>query len=258
MKKGIKITLYAAVLLALLFALIVIFRMNEGKRRQISCVGVKVEFADDYRFVTKEDVEGYLKKDYGTYLGQRLDSVDLEKVEKILANRSAILKAVAYTTPDGYLNVKIWQRKPVIRFQKGQMGFYADEKGFLFPLQDNYTSQVTIIDGEVPLDFTAGFKGQPKTEREQKWLSGVIELANFITSSSKWNDFISQITVNSDGDLVMVPRKGRERFIFGKPVDIEKKFDRIEEYYTAILPAKGAYGSVNVKFNGQIVCREKI
>ena len=228
------------------------------QRRQKTCVGVKVEFADPYTFVTPEDVEQYLKEGYGAYVGQRLDSIDLLKVEKVLDGKSAIMKTDAFTTPDGYLNIRLFQREPVVRFQKGGYGFYADSEGFLFPLQNNYTSRVPIIDGEIPLEVKAGFKGRPKSDKENEWLSGAIELANYISSSATWSENISQISVRPNGDLVMVPRQGKEKFIFGKLDDIPGKFWKMEKYYTSIAPARepGYYSSVNVKYKGQIVCRK--
>ena len=258
MKKGLRLGLVATTFCLLVLVCLVIRRMNERRVGQLTCAGVKVEFTDDFNFVTAKDVEGYLNKDYGAYIGQRLDSVDLLKVETILDGKSAILKAEAYTTPDGYLNVRIRQREPVVRFQKDNNGYYADEKGFLFPLQKNYTSRVPIIDGAVPLNVARGYKGEPKTEAERRWLGEAISLVNYMKGSGIWEENISQITVRDNGDLVMIPRQGKERFIFGNPSGFESKFDRIGRYYTAILPEKGAgyYSTVNVKYNGQIVCRK--
>lgn len=258
MRKGVRITLAAAAVCVLVAVCLVVHGMNEKRMRMLTCAGVNVEFMDDFNFVTAKDVEGYLNKGYGAYIGQRLDSVDLIKVEKILDSKSAILKAEAYTTPDGYLNIKIRQREPVVRFQKDNNGFYADEKGFLFPLQRNYTSMVPIIDGVVPLNVTRGYKGEPKTEAEKRWLSEVISLVNFMNASGTWSENICQMTVRDNGDLVMIPRQGKERFIFGPPDDFERKFSLISRYYTTILPEKGEgyYSTVNVKNNGQIVCRK--
>lgn len=258
MKKAVKITLIAAAFCLLVLIGFLVHGLNERRIGQLTCAGVKVEFTDDFNFVTAKDVEGYLSKDYGAYIGQRLDSVDLAKVEAVLDGKSAILKAEAYTTPDGYLNVKIRQREPVVRFQKDNNGFYADEKGFLFPLQRNYTSMVPIIDGSVPLNVERGYKGEPKTKAEREWLAEVIALVNYMQGSGMWAENISQITVNGNGDLVMIPREGKERFIFGLPSDFERKFDLMGRYYTTILPEKGAgyYSTVNVKYNGQIVCRK--
>lgn len=258
MKKGIRITIAAAALCLLGVILFIVHGMNEKRIGQLTCAGVKVEFMDDFNFVTSKDVEGYLNKEYGAYIGQRLDSVDLLKVEKILDGKSAILKAEAYTTPDGHLNVKIRQREPVVRFQKDNNGYYADEKGFLFPLQRNYTSMVPIIDGALPLNVERGYKGEPKTESEKAWLAKVIALVNFMKDSRIWAENICQITVRDNGDLVMIPRQGKEAFIFGPPTDFQRKFDRISRYYTTILPEKGngCYSTVNIKYNGQIVCRK--
>lgn len=258
MRKGLGIVLATAAFCLLGAICFFIYASTKEHRRQATCVGVKVEFADSYNFVTAEDIEQYLKEGYGVYVGQRLDSINLMKVEKLLDSKSAILKTEAFTTPDGYLNVRLFQREPVVRFQKDGHGFYADAKGFLFPLQNNYTSRVPIIDGDIPLDVKAGFKGKPGTGKEQEWLAKALELANFISSSPVWSENISQVSVRSNGDLVMIPRQGKEKFLFGQPDDIVAKFGKIEKYYTSIAPAKepGCYSSVNVKYKGQIVCRK--
>lgn len=258
MKKGLKIAMVAGAFILLGVICFVVWGLNDDRQRQKTCAGIKVEYTDDYKFVTEEDIEGYLRSDYGSYIGQRLDSVNLKKIEDILDSKSAVLKTDAYTTPDGFLNIKLRQREPVVRFQKGDDGFYADERGFLFPLQSNYTSRVPIIDGYVPLGVSSGYKGEPRSDKEKQWLRQAIELVNFIKSSRTWSENISQMTVNEAGDLVIVPRKGNEKFIFGAPDEPEKKFGKIERYYTTIIPAKGegTYRTVNVKFDGQIVCRK--
>lgn len=258
MRKGLRIAIIAGAAAALVLILLVIFGMNGNRKRQLTCGGVNVEFADGYNFVTAEDIAGYLDSEYGAYIGQRLDSVDLAKVERILDGKSAILKTEAYTTPDGMLNVKVFQREPVVRFQKGGNGFYADERGFLFPLQNNYTSQVPIIDGAVPLTFESGYKGEPVTDKEKVWLKEIIDLVNFMKDSKTWAENISQITVRPDGDLVMVPRQGGELIIFGGPDGYDEKFSKIGKYYTTILPRKGEgyYSTVNVKYGKQIICRK--
>ena len=82
MKKGLRITLAAAAACLIVLVYLVIHGLNERRIGQLTCAGVRVEFADNLTFVTAKDVEGYLSKGYGNYLGQRLDSVDLAKVCK--------------------------------------------------------------------------------------------------------------------------------------------------------------------------------
>ena len=67
----------------------------------------------------------------------------------------------------------------------------------------------------------------------------------------------SKMYVDRNGDLVMIPRQGVERFIFGSPFGAAGKLDRMADYYRYILPEKGEgyYRTVNVKFDNQIVCK---
>jgi len=259
MKKGFRTAIAVGIVCLLAVGFFFIWKMNGSRRLQTTCRGVNVEFADSLNFVTKADIEGYLKNDYGPYIGQRLDSVRLDKVESIIEKKSSILKVDAYTTPDGYLNIKVYQREPAIRFLKGENGFYADDQGFVFPLQSDYTSDVMQIEGNIPLTVENGFKGELKDEKQKEWLMEAIDLVNYMKGSGEWDKVFTRMVVNEEGDIVMYPREGNEKFVFGKPVDIEAKFGKIKDYYTAVVPAKGKdyYKTVNVKYKGQLVCRQK-
>lgn len=72
---------------------------------------------------------------------------------------------------------------------------------------------------------------------------------------SGWKDRISQIHVSSNGEVLLVPSSGKERFLFGQPVKIESKFRKMEKYYRMILPLGKDYHSVDLRFDGQIVCK---
>ena len=256
-KRVYRIILWAV--LAVLAALFVLVYCAESDSRGMStCSGLKVEFCDPFNFVTEDDIRACLDKGYGAYVGQRVDSVDIYRMEDMLDKQSAVLKSEVYLTPDGKLNVLIRQREPVIRFQKGNIGFYADERGYIFPLQSKYTANVPVVDGDLPIRYREGFRGEPESPEEAAWLRGVLELLDYISKSRTWSDGIVQMSVSGRDGLILVPRSGKEKFIFGYPDDIPQKFSRIEKYYQYIRPEKGAgcYSTVNVKYDGQIVCRK--
>ena len=139
MKKYVKYALALAAAALLAFLMVLIGNGNGHDRALRTCEGLSVEFSEEHNFVTSDDIKAYLDEGYGAYIGQRVDSVDLHKVEALLDSRSAVLKSEAWITPDNIMHVKISQREPVVRFQTPTGGFYADEKGFLFPLQENFT-----------------------------------------------------------------------------------------------------------------------
>lgn len=251
------INISSAVLLTA--CLVAAYLFGVSCRAPLKCAGLNIEIADSTtnRFVSAADVKKYLDREYGDYIGQPLDSIDLAKVERIVDGRSAVHKSQAFTTRDGMLNVRVTQRTPIVRFQKEDGGFYADAEGFLFPLQNSYSARVQIVDGDIPLKANSGYKGEITDEKEKEWLIKVLNLVNYMENSKVWKDKIVQITVSDGGELTLVPRVGKERFLFGQPEDISGKFRKMEMYYTHILPEKGsdAYTSVSVEYDGQIVCR---
>ena len=143
----------------------------------------------------------------------------------------------------------------MVRFQKGDAGFYADRSGFIFPLQTKFTSMVPIVDGNLPLSIESGFKGDLASEKEKTWVKEVISMVAYMNKSGIWNDNISQITVSQEGNLILIPREGKERFIFGSPTEAKAKFGRIGEYYEAIAPLDRGYRSVDVRYAGSIICK---
>ena len=261
MKRTLQLSLAAAILLVILLLLMLTGRKADDARRQTACTALEVKILDTARlgFVSAEDVKAILDKEYGVFIGQRLDSVDLSRIETILNGRSAIRQSEAYATQDGVLHVEVAQRDPLVRFKTPQGGFYADATGYLFPLASKYTSPVTVIEGETPISADNAFKGLPKTQAERDWLAGIIQLLGYIDGNKAWNGAFRSIRTDKKGEVVLQPVTGREHFLFGLPEDIPGKFARMENYYKYIAPSKeeGYYGSVNVKYSGQIICRKK-
>ena len=229
---------------------------GRNSRKPLVCKSLDVVIVDSLEndFVNKADVKRFLDKEYGGYIGTVLDSIDLCRIETIIDGRSAVMKSQAFVTKDGTLHIKVTQRKPIVRFQKTDGGFYADAEGYVFPLQSSYASYVQIIDGDIPINMKSGHKGEIENPEEKIWFDKVMKLVNFI-EDSPWKERIVQIHVGNGGELTLIPREGEEKFIIGQPMNIEDKFARIEKYYTAIAPLERNYKTINLIFDGQIVCR---
>ena len=257
-----KVTKYALLSLCgalLVFCIACSFVAGTAARKEIKCARLEVRIVDSLEnsFVSRADVKKFLDKEYGPYIGLPLDSLDLVKMEEIVDSRSAVMKSQAYVTKDGALHIDVTQRSPVVRFQKKDGGFYADAEGYIFPLQYSYASHVQIIDGNIPLAANSGYKGSISDKEEMEWFRRMMDLVNFIENSKTWKDKIVQIHVADNGDIALIPRKGKEMFIIGQPTSLEEKFDKMGKYYKVIIPEKGndAYRMVDLRYRGQIVCK---
>jgi cell division protein FtsQ len=85
----------------------------------------------------------------------------------------------------------------------------------------------------------------------------IVTLVNFIERSSDWRNKIVNISIDSTGNLTLIPRKGQEKFLFGQPDNIAEKLERMKLYYTSIIPATDSsrYTTVDLKYSGQIICK---
>lgn len=247
-----------AALLLCITAFVAICGARSRDRMQDTCSDVRVSFKESYRFVDEDEVKHILERNFGSYVGQRLDSMRLDMVEAALNSQSAIQASEAYVTDDGYLNLVIIQRKPVLRLQMGETGFYADESGFIFPLQPGYPYMVPVVDGDISLNIDADYKGMAPEEKGREWMASLIGMLRYMEDSKVWAENISQIHVDEKDGLMLYPREGREVFIFGYPTDIAAKFGRVENYYKYIKPEKDEnyYRTVNVQFEKQIICKK--
>lgn len=251
----------ASVLVAGLFAgtAALVHRSREAYDT-LTCKTLDVSFRDSLKFIREGDIKNFIEKSYGRYIGRKLDSIDLTKIENLLEKKSSVMSSTAWTTADGILHVSITQRAPAVRFMDGDSGFYVDAGGYIFPLNKNYTAPVITISGHIPVDNgDAQYKGEARTAQERKWISDVIAMTGYINGSKAWRKSISAIEVTSGGDIEVSLSRGSEKFIFGSPEDIEDKFSKIEKYYGYIVPDKGDdyYGTVNLKYKQQIICRQK-
>lgn len=260
MDKKLRYLLYASAIAVFFIVMGLSLAGVRSKRSEATCTGLEVCFRDSLEFVSEADIKEFIDKQYGRYIGQKMDSVKLARIETILEAKSAVEDSEAWLTPDGMLHVSITQRAPAIRFQKDNIGFYADNEGFIFPLHRTYTAPVPYITGNIPVTITSGFKGELESVEEKQWVLDLLSLTNYMDKTKSLKGKISAMEVNASGDLVLTAAEGGEKIIFGSPRDAADKFARLDKYYTHILPAmgEGYYKSVNVKYNGQIICRKGI
>ena len=105
MKPVVRYIIAASAVTACLFLWLVGDRVGAENRREVTCNSVDAIIADSLAFISPDDIKDWMA-DYGTYLGLRLDSVDLKKVEAVIDGKSAVRKSQAWLTDDGVLHIR--------------------------------------------------------------------------------------------------------------------------------------------------------
>ena len=267
MKKFLKITVPILSTLILVLLMSLLSQKAQMKRATVVCDELDVVIRDSSRldFIKEADVVRYLHEDYGKFEGKRLDSLDLKAIEDALSQRSAVVGVEAYTTaylegenPRGILHIELSQREPVVLFMSKGMknGYFADSDGIVFPQKKDRVESLLTVGGEFPLSMEDFPGASPEAKT---WVRDIVDMAKYMEEDEFLRSAFSSVTSDSAGNLILRPKQGKEKFIFGGPDLFQDKFSRLKTYYRYILPAreKDYYAVVDVRFDGQIVCREK-
>jgi hypothetical protein len=221
------------------------------------CRAIEVTVADsaENRFVRKQEVKDIVQENFNVK-GRKLSEINCGAIETLLDTRSAIKSSEAYSTEDGVLHVSIRQRRPVARIQMEDVGFYIDETGWVFPLQRDYTSYVTMVTGDIPLKVDKYTRGK-LTGEDGKWIDKLLPFVEYVAGSDFWSAQIEQVAIVPNGDALICPRTGKQRIIFGGFEDYEVKLAKLDAFYRCIVPEKGwdRYSEVNLKYKNQIICK---
>lgn len=252
-------TLYVILAAALVSYFYYARLLREKGRNSEVCTSIRVVLLDSSqnKFVTKEEVINTVNKfNGGETIGKRIDSVKLKELEDLLDKKSAIAKSECFITRTGVMNVEITQRKPIIRIETENGGFYIDETGYIFPLITNSASYIPIITGNLPVNITSERK--PTGKDSTLWIEKFIELGKFLQENPFWNAQVEQIYFDRPMCAEIYTRVGEQRIILGDLTDLRQKFDKLYAFYINAIPELGwnKYSSIDLSFKGQIVCKK--
>lgn len=228
-------------------------RLDAEETESIACekVEITIKNADECDFIRKDDIMKFVLDNYGECKGRLIDEIDCMAIENALKGITAIEDCNCYTDRSGTLNISVFQREPAIRFENGTTRLYSDREGYVFPVQGSHFPRVMVVTGDIPID------DNPENTDETEWLSGILRLNEWIGKNGYWSRMITQIEIDGDGDIVLIPQTGSFRIVFGDSGNIENKFYRLEKFYASVFPSSGEkYSEVSLKYKDQIVCKK--
>ncbi len=199
----------------------------------------------DVRTIVKRGLEENLKD-------MPLNRVDAARVERVLQQDPFIKKAKAYMDANNALNINIIQREPILRvIDENGLNYYLDTAGFRTPPSKYFSSRVIVATGAIP-PYSSDFLSKKKYA-----LKDLFILTQRILQDEFLSAMVQQIYVNPAGEFILIPILGDQKIILGNLDRLEDKLSRLRVFYDQASPYEGwnTYETVNLKFEGQIVCR---
>jgi len=264
MKKVISISLTIATVIGII--ILMAFSANTHSNRTCPGVTIKIDYgqrknASDILLVYN-DVRQTLSLNFDSLKGKPISEIHIEKIEKAVKKMSYVKTVETYVEVNGEIQLRLTQRRPIARvYGTSGKSFYIDQTGTIIPIRTFYPARVVIISGFIDDNFYTG-ENIDIMASENDSLFANSPLRNLYQMAAKINndDFlkneITQIVVNNDQTINLIPLVGNHIIEMFSFENYEEKLDKLKIFYKKGLRQSGwgKYKKINIEFKDQIVC----
>lgn len=239
--------------ISIIGAVVVANTIHKGQK----CKKVNVEIvgAGEHRLLKAAEILGVINADpLEAPQGKLFEKIDFRAIEKkILAKKKLVKSCQVHRDLSGELTVSIQEHTPIARVLNANAtnhqlyDNYLAEDGSFIGMSQHYTPRVILLSGA----YLTGKKSLQSPPSKP-----ILDLISYIKEDEFWRAQITQIIVEKDGGIRLLPEVGTHVIEFGLAKDFDTKFKKLKLLYNYILPAKGwdKYKHINIKYRNQIVC----
>lgn len=223
-----------------------------------------IRIQDENSLLTKEEIETFLRLNDLYEVGMKYNEINFGGIESKLKSKSQIADVNVYSQIGNKWMIDIQQRKPIVRvFDKQNNSFYIDENGAVINLKscNCYSSKVLIANGDIRIDFQDSIINN-KRLKTNSLVQKIYRISKYICKDPFLSAQVNQIYLREDGDFILIPQIGDQIIVFGQAnsdSEVVEKFEKLITFYKEGIQYEGwdKYSEINLKFNGQIVCKKK-
>lgn len=235
---------------------IVVLTSAVQKQQELTCQGVKVKIDYDSGLAFLNEAEiteriNFLSGD--SIIGRVLCEIDFHTLEKEIEKNPYVSNAEIFVNGQQTVIVDIIQKRPVLRvINSDAVSYYISEKNDHMPVNDNFAVRLPVALGYVAMHRDAS--------RDSMVQDALFAMTTFIGKDVFLHALIDQVYVNENTEFDLIPKTGNHVIRFGNPMEnMADKFKRLKIFYHDGLTKTGwfKYSSINLKFDGQVVCEKR-
>lgn len=201
-----------------------------------------------------------------------IKNVPLASIETLFKNNPYINRAEVYSDVTGAVNIDIEQFVPSVRIIDSDGFSYFIDKHYKVVQQRHYVNMelpvVTQSAQILPLKYLMmlGNKNRDDslTTRQAeayRRIDRLVELVEKLENDDIWENLISQVNVNGEGDVELIPKLGVHIITFCNIDSLnncDRYLDKMRTFYKsqALNGVWSEYSRVNFKYEGQVVCKK--
>jgi cell division protein FtsQ len=224
-----------------------------------------VHVRGEREYVSSDDLKASVRIGYHELQGTNISEINLVKVKEIIEKNPFVKKVKVYKSLDGEIIAEVEQREPLLRlFNASGKAFMIDDGGDVMPVPDNSGLSVICAGGNLNIepDSFMGASIHSHAYADQlvfKQLNSVFIVASALHSSENFSELISQIYVNEDNEIELIPVIGDFSVFFGMPEQTNEKLDKLHIFYTQLFPYinMNDYRNIDLTISNQLIMKKK-
>jgi cell division protein FtsQ len=214
-------------------------------------------------FLTKQELQNRLVKDHLIFNGQKVNQLQVNKIEEFIKNMTEVLDVKVYKNLGGTWNIEVEIRRPIARiFNNYGESFYLDELGHIIATSFLYTARVVVVTGNIRdnnLKMTVDKLNSKPQYAASYCLDDIYRITRYLANHPLFKYQIVQIDRERSGNYVLIPRVGKQKIIFGtanSDEEVKSKFRKLANFYSDGIPYEGwnVYDVIDLSFGNQVVC----
>ena len=242
--------------LILLIGVLLVNMVEKKQTAKTADVVVNIEHLPDGNdLLTRGDVFEILDRSFGYSMeGIPQNTVDVERIEKVLKENPFVLDAETFIGADNTVQIDIQQRIPVIRIiDKMGASYYFDMDGNKMPTSKHFTARVLVATGNIS-PHTPEFM-----ERKNHPLKQLFDLSKKLLTDDLYQPMIEQIYINNKREYILAPKLGNQKIFLGKYDNIDIKLENLKIFYEKAIAHEGwrKYKSFDLSYKGQVVAEKR-
>lgn len=201
-------------------------------------------------FVTQENILAIIKPKGLIANKAKLRNLKLRDIENCIEENKWVQNANIFVSADNNVHIKVEQKIPVVRIQPEndfEEPYYLDK----FANVIRYSTQY-IPDLPVATSPELGF-----TSSDLSLKSDIVTLANYIAKDSFWKSAITQISIDENKSISLIPAFGQQVILLGDVNQLDNKMQKLFQFYQQGNRTVNwdKYDEIDLRFERQVVCR---
>lgn len=263
MKKVFKIIGIILLLIGVGFGLISANKMIA--EQELALLTIHVDVQDDMLLITEQEILKELEFNNLYHKGMLKSEINLYAIEQYLKNNNEILEAEVYMGLTNDWTIQVKTKRPIARIMSLKWkDFYVNNDYDLMrtsPYSKPKVLVVTGVDALIDGDLTYAKIINNDSLKTKLKLDEIYRISKYVCKDSFYVAQIVQIHYSKEEGIILIPRVGAQKIIFGKASTDEMvadKFRKLTTFYEEVIPYEGwgKYKTINLKFENQIVAKK--